>query len=292
MSFRDGTFYNYTFDEMGNHETRIHAPLDSDEYTFYNEIAQANPFRYRSYYFDTETGSYYLPARYYDPAIGRFISQDDHSYLDPETVNGLNLYAYCLNNPVMNVDPSGHFVISMGVAALIAVAVSALVIGGAGQLAANANQGKTGSELWRGVAGAALGTAVNAVVVCLMATIPGGSAVGALAGSLVQTGVNAIETAIRGEEMSWEEAGYDFLMNSILMYTANLLGGLMYPTGSDLSALQSIGSVFTESVGMNIVAQTVLGAEVSWLRIGLDSIEWSKIPIKEILFGACVGRAI
>ena len=46
--------------------------LDSDEYTFYNEIAQANPFRYRSYYFDTETGFYYLPARYYDPAIGRF----------------------------------------------------------------------------------------------------------------------------------------------------------------------------------------------------------------------------
>ena len=95
-------------DAWGNHEIRINAPLDSDEYTFYNEIAQANPFRYRSYYFDTETGFYYLPARYYDPAICRFISQDDHSYLDPESINGLNLYAYCLNNPVINFDPSGH----------------------------------------------------------------------------------------------------------------------------------------------------------------------------------------
>ena len=47
---------SYIYDAWGNHETRILAPLDSDEHTFYNEIAQANPFRYRSYYFDTETG--------------------------------------------------------------------------------------------------------------------------------------------------------------------------------------------------------------------------------------------
>ena len=80
----------------------------------------------------------------YDPTCGRFISQEEYSYLDPESINGLNLYAYCLNNATMCFDPSGHFVISMGVAALIAVAVSALVIGGAGQLAANANQGQTG----------------------------------------------------------------------------------------------------------------------------------------------------
>ena len=54
-----------------------------------------------------ETGLYYLKSRYYDPGTGRFISPDDISYLDPETINGLNLYAYCGNNPVMRIDSLG-----------------------------------------------------------------------------------------------------------------------------------------------------------------------------------------
>ena len=73
-----------------------------------NGIATLNPFRYRGYYYDTETELYYLKSRYYDPETGRFISPDDISYLDPETIGGLNLYAYCLNNPIMYVDPTGH----------------------------------------------------------------------------------------------------------------------------------------------------------------------------------------
>lgn len=72
-----------------------------------SNIAKINPFRYRGYYLDDETGLYYLNARYYDPEIGRFISADSIEYLAPETINGLNVYAYCLNNPVMGYDPSG-----------------------------------------------------------------------------------------------------------------------------------------------------------------------------------------
>ena len=56
---------------------------------------------------DEETGFYYLKTRYYDPETGRFITIDDVFYLAPDTINGLNLYAYCLNNPVMKVDPNG-----------------------------------------------------------------------------------------------------------------------------------------------------------------------------------------
>ena len=70
-------------------------------------IGNINPFRYRGYYYDVETGLYYLKTRYYDPEVGRFITIDDISYLAPDTINGLNLYAYCGNNPVMNVDPNG-----------------------------------------------------------------------------------------------------------------------------------------------------------------------------------------
>ena len=66
-----------------------------------SELLTINPFRYRGYYYDTETGLYYLNSRYYDPETGRFISPDSLDYLEPETCNGLNLYAYCGNNPVV-----------------------------------------------------------------------------------------------------------------------------------------------------------------------------------------------
>ena len=63
------------------------------------------------YYYDNETGLYYLNARYYDPEVGRFISADSIDYLAPEIINGINLYAYCNNNPVMYTDPSGCFIV-------------------------------------------------------------------------------------------------------------------------------------------------------------------------------------
>jgi RHS repeat-associated protein len=71
-------------------------------------LADINPYRYRGYRFDVETGWYYLQSRYYDPAIGRFISADG---LIGETGDLLthNMYAYCANNPVMYSDTSGKF---------------------------------------------------------------------------------------------------------------------------------------------------------------------------------------
>ena len=71
-------------------------------------VAYANPIRYRGYYYDEGTKLYYLNARYYSPEFRRFISPDDTSYLNPENVNGLNLYCYCNNDPVNYADPSGH----------------------------------------------------------------------------------------------------------------------------------------------------------------------------------------
>ena len=63
-------------------------------------IGNINPFRYRGYYWCEALQMYHLQTRWYDPTIGRFISPDSYEYLDPETIGGLNLYAYCLNNPV------------------------------------------------------------------------------------------------------------------------------------------------------------------------------------------------
>lgn len=102
---RDGNIVvRYIYDCWGNH-----AVIDANGQDIVNmqHIGNLNPFRYRSYYYDTETGLYYLQTRYYDPELGRFISQDSIEYADPQSINGLNLYAYCGNNPVMGYDPSG-----------------------------------------------------------------------------------------------------------------------------------------------------------------------------------------
>ena len=66
-----------------------------------------NPFRYRGYYYDTDTGLYYLQSRYYNPQWGRFLNED--GYISTGTgLLGYNMYAYCNNNPVMGYDPTGY----------------------------------------------------------------------------------------------------------------------------------------------------------------------------------------
>ena len=71
-------------------------------------IGNINPMRYRGYYYDTETGLYYLQSRYYDPVVGRFISPD--SYISTgQGLVGYNRFAYCGNNPVVYEDTLGTY---------------------------------------------------------------------------------------------------------------------------------------------------------------------------------------
>ena len=123
----------YKYDAWGNHEATV-----ADE--TYVALAEINPFRYRGYYYDEETGLYYLQTRYYDPEVGRFISRDSIEYADPETICGLNLYAYCGNNPVMATDPTGRaewwewlvagiVIIASAVAAVFTAGTSLVVAG-------------------------------------------------------------------------------------------------------------------------------------------------------------------
>ena len=95
----------YKYDAWGNVITEV---IDEA----HAAIAELNPFRYRSYYYDPETNLYYLNTRYYDPEVGRFISQDDVIYIRPNKISGVNLFAYCRNNPVMQIDPNGHIPIA------------------------------------------------------------------------------------------------------------------------------------------------------------------------------------
>jgi RHS repeat-associated protein len=81
-------------------------------------VGLENPFRYRSYYYDTETGLYCLQSRYYDPEYGRFISEDDPSYHDGETGAAANLYTYCDNNPANQIDIEGEVSAARSIGAL------------------------------------------------------------------------------------------------------------------------------------------------------------------------------
>ena len=92
----------YTYDAWGK-------ILNQTDSTVYN-LANINPFRYRGYVYDNETGLYYLQSRYYDPITGRFINADETAFLGATgTVLSSNLFAYCENNTVNNTDPFGYF---------------------------------------------------------------------------------------------------------------------------------------------------------------------------------------
>ena len=72
-------------------------------------LAELNPCSYRSYYYDGETGYYYLQSRYYDPTIGRFLNADDASLIQTlPTINIANPFAYCNNNAPNMTDKTGY----------------------------------------------------------------------------------------------------------------------------------------------------------------------------------------
>ena len=151
MIYNDGstsTLYYYVLNAQGdviallNANGKLAASYDYDAWgncTVYDSsakvltdptsIANLNPLRYRGYYYDAETGFYYLQSRYYDPAICRFINADG---LFTDGFIGANLFAYCANNPVNTTDPTGNFAITATVALItfgIALAATALAVG-------------------------------------------------------------------------------------------------------------------------------------------------------------------
>lgn len=94
----DGTRIGaYVYDAWGN----VKVAYGSNNYV----VTTLNPFRYRGYYYDVETGLYYLQSRYYNPSWGRFLNVDACLY---NNILGFNMFAYCYNNPVNYIDPYGE----------------------------------------------------------------------------------------------------------------------------------------------------------------------------------------
>ena len=162
----------YEYDAWGNHTVTKMGT---------NAIGDINPIRYRGYYYDKETGLYYLQSRYYDPETGRFLSQDDTAYLAPESLTGLNLYAYCNNNPVMYTDESGCAIImSLFIGFLIGAA-----FGGITGAVTGIASGKTGWAL----VGNILGGVITGGVLGAVSTFGGLFGIGAISAKWAGVGL-------------------------------------------------------------------------------------------------------
>ncbi len=129
-------------------------------------LAELNPLRYKGYYYDTETGFYYLQTRYYDPEIGRFINADSFTTTDINGLLSTNMFAYCENDPVNDSDPTGEF--------------GHIIVGGLQIM----NNIQNGAKLTEGLAVAAISGAIT-----------GGAAASGL-GRLGQAAVGAVTSGL------------------------------------------------------------------------------------------------
>ncbi len=188
----------YTYDAWGNIVSKS------------GSMADINPFRYRGYYYDTETGFYYLQTRYYDPSIRQFINADNYELLPilSQTIGQLNLYAYANNNPIMLTDETGEFVLTLA----IGFAIGAVFSAGASiamQLAA------TGSVDWGVVGISALFGGASGL---LAATGIGGVFGQFLIQGTLSVGQTLTETAISNtwSQLSIEGILLDFALSGAL----------------------------------------------------------------------------
>ena len=125
---------SYTYDTWGK-------PI-SIEGSLKDTVGVKNPYRYRGYRYDTETGLYYLNSRYYNPEWGRFINADSVLGAKGELLSH-NLFAYCMNDPVNLQDPSGHIAIST------LIMIGGLIAWGAGTIYSAVKQKQaTGKVDW------------------------------------------------------------------------------------------------------------------------------------------------
>jgi RHS repeat-associated protein len=171
---------SYVYDSWGN-------PISSSG-TLATTIGADNPFRYRGYYFDSETGLYYLNSRYYDPEVGRFTSSDD-IISSVKSIFGYNSYSYSYNNPVNMSDESGHWpnwatkvvatIAIIGVLAIVTVATA-----GTGTMIAAVAAGALNGAAAGAISGAVFGGAIGYIKSGSLDGTLNGMACGMLSGAI------------------------------------------------------------------------------------------------------------
>mgnify|MGYP002566797125 FL=1 len=214
-------------------------------------IGNLNPFRYRGYYYDTESGLYYLQSRYYDPEVGRFINADAEVASVGESVQGYNLFAYCFNNPVNLFDENGNWP-SWAKKLVAAVAVVAVVTVVAAVTVATAGAGTAVAAV---AVGAAKGAAIGLVTGAATGAATGYLATGTLEGTLNGMADGALSGSITGA------------------VTGGIQGGMSYTPKPTAATTPSSGACFVQ--GTAVLTSTGLVA-IEKLRSG-DRV-WAENP--------------
>ena len=187
----------YAYSAWGEHEIY---DASGNKITGGDNIGIKNPIRYRGYYYDRELYLYYLQSRYYEPILGRFLSPDSPQYLDPTTIQGLNLYTYCLNNPISYADPSGSVaIITAALIGLIVGAIVGTVIGAVVAGVVSYNSGARGWELAGDILfGAFLGSVIGGIAGLLIGAGLGGMSAGATVIGAAIKGGSALALVLGG----------------------------------------------------------------------------------------------
>ena len=204
-------------------------------------IANVNPIRYRGYYYDVESGLYYLLSRYYDPVTQRFVNGD--AYASTGTgILGFNMFAYCNNNPVNMADTTGELPFFLVTAAIGAVAGA--IIGGV--VAA-----KSGGNVWAGIGiGAAAGGLAGAGLGATAGVVLASSATASTAA--VVSGAGMVVTAV---STGGAGAGLALVADNISR-AVNNVGTVLYSGGEQA---RQAATTFANNTGGTTIDPTVIG---------------------------------
>ena len=263
----------YTYDAWGK-------PL-SVTGSLANTIGYYNPFRYRGYVYDVETGLYYVSSRYYDPKISRFINADDIEYLGADgSVLSYNLLAYCMNDPVNRFDVDGNWslpnwakivigvvaiAVGVGVTAFTGgTVIPALVAGVEAACAAGAISAGT-SAMTTAVCSALSGDSFSTVVQKFANAAVDGFADGFMAGGIV---AGAAQVASGGFKIAANLGAETGKKGGIKLGNAKILSPDAVWHENNGGTLLKIGETFRIDVGSNTLLHMHLRNGSSHIQIG------------------------
>ena len=249
---------SYTYDTWGK--------LLSTTGSLASTLGVKNPYRYRGYRYDTESGLYYLQSRYYNPEWGRFVNADDIGVITASMVDitDKNLFTYCDNNPIIRIDNGGNLWMIIGTLAGAAIG---------GIAGAAISYAITGRVSWWAVAGGA----ASGALIGLGAGYLAGKAV--MASSWAQVAAGGTSSAVIGR--NFEKWYYQFnniskSMQQVLVRGIGRLdvvskGKIIELKNYDWSKykyLSSVVSSFTEQgqrymqlIGQKVNGQTIKSVE-------------------------------